>query len=122
MGNSPLNILFVDDDTALNRILERMLKESGFGVDLATDGPAALQRLSDNHYDVAILDNCLPSMSGIDVLRELRSKNTATKVIMITAVDEHELANEGKQLGANEVLAKPFEFETLLDTIQRLRK
>ncbi len=121
MENAPLSILFVDDDTSLNRILERMLKEHGFGVDLATDGPTAIQHLTDRHYDVAILDNCLPKMSGIEVLREVKAKNLPTKVIMITAVDEHELAYQGRQLGASEILAKPFEFEKLIDTIDRLR-
>ncbi len=120
MGN-PLNILLVDDDTSLNRILERMLEEHGFGVDLATDGPTAIQRLNSSTYDVAILDNCLPRMSGIEILRELKAKKLATKVIMITAVDEQELAHQGKALGASEILAKPFEFETLINTIHRVR-
>jgi DNA-binding response OmpR family regulator len=120
MVTDPLSILFVGDDTALNSILERMLKDHGYGVDLATDGPTAIKRLTDGHYDVAILDNCLPRMSGLDVLKEVRAKNLPTKIIMITAVDEQELAHQGKQLGAHAILAKPFEFEKLIDSIHRV--
>jgi DNA-binding response OmpR family regulator len=113
-------ILFVDDDTSLNQILEKILREDGFEVDVAVDGIAAMNLLKEHRYDVAILDNYLPLMNGIDVLKSIRQDNLADKVIMITAVDERSLARESKRLGANEILAKPFEFEKLISCIQRL--
>src|SRR5213593_4606908 len=101
-------ILFVDDDISLNRLSVKMLTERGYSVDTATDGLSALSKLKTHSYDVAILDNYLPKLNGIDLLKRLRDEGHPAKVIMITAVDERQLAEESRSLGAAEILAKPF--------------
>jgi len=113
-------ILFVDDDTSLNQLLEKALSERGYQVDIVADGLSALNMLEKRYYDVAVLDNYLPKMNGIEVLKHIREQKLTTKVIMITAVDEQQLAHESIKLGADAILAKPFEFEKLISSIERL--
>jgi DNA-binding response OmpR family regulator len=119
MPSNP-RILFVDDDTSLNRILLKILTDQGYHVDVAMDGLTALNKLQTNHYDAAIMDNNLPEMNAIDVLKKVHDKNVTRKVIMITAVDEQELSREGAQLGIRAVLAKPFDMDTVISTINRV--
>ena len=119
MPSNP-RILFVDDDTSLNRILLKILTDQGYHVDVAMDGLTALNKLQTNHYDAAIMDNNLPEMNAIDVLKKVHDKNVTRKVIMITAVDEHELSRESAQLGIRAVLAKPFDMDTVISTINQV--
>lgn len=113
-------LLFVDDDTALNQLLDKILTEQGYQVDVVTDGQDALQQMLLEHYDVTILDNYLPRMNGIEVLRTIKKQKPQSAVIMITAVNEHELALESMKLGASAVLAKPFDFEQLLSCVRKV--
>ncbi len=116
----PKHILVVDDDTSLNQLLEKFLSEEGYKVDVAIDGVNAQTLLQRNGYDVTVLDNYLPKMNGIDVLRYIKKENLSTKCIMITAVNEHVLAQEARSAGADAVLAKPFEVDRLMALIRRL--
>jgi DNA-binding response OmpR family regulator len=111
-------LLFVDDDTALNQLLDKILTEQGYQVDVVTDGQEALQQMLLEHYDVMILDNYLPRMNGIDVLRTVKKQKPQSNIIMITAVNENELAKESMRLGASAVLAKPFDFDQLLNCVR----
>jgi DNA-binding response OmpR family regulator len=113
-------ILFVDDDTSLNRILEKILHEEGYSVDVAGDGRTALEKLMKHDYDVAILDNNLPEMNAIDVLKEINHPRVTEKVIMITAVNDDDLAREGRKLGVREFLAKPFDMDKVISSIHRI--
>ncbi|MBA4312781.1 MAG: two-component system response regulator [Chlorobiaceae bacterium] len=113
-------ILFVDDDSSLKRILEKILQDEGYNVDVASDGNTAKEKLLLHDYDVAILDNNLPGMNAIDVLKEINHPDVTEKVIMITAVNEDELAREGKKLGVREFLAKPFDMDKVISSIQRI--
>jgi two-component system response regulator (stage 0 sporulation protein F) len=110
----PLDVLFIDDDTALSQLLQKVLTERGFRVDVATDGAAGLAMLRNKRYNVAILDNYLPGMNGIEILREIKKGNLTPRVVMITAVNEADLARESMELGAHAVLPKPFDFEELI--------
>ena len=115
-------ILFVDDDSSLNQILTRILTDQGYSVDIAVDGLSALEKLQKTNYDVAILDNNLPQMNAIDVLKKIQHRNIANKVIMITAVNEEELARESRKLGVQEVLSKPFDINQVISSIHKVCK
>ena len=117
---APLRILFVDDDPSLNQLSEKVLTERGYRVDVALDGLAALTKMKSQTYDVAILDNFLPKMNGIDLLRHMREEHYTTKVIMITAVNERQLTEESMKLGADKILPKPFDFENLISSINQV--
>ena len=117
---SDLRILFVDDDVSLNQLSEKVLTERGYNVDVASDGLSALEKLKSQTYDVAILDNFMPKLNGIDLLRAMREQRYTTKVIMITAVNERQLTEESLRLGADKILPKPFDFENLITSINQV--
>jgi DNA-binding response OmpR family regulator len=118
--NTPLRVLLVDDDISLNQLSEKLLSERGYQVDVALDGMAALDKLSSHSYDVAVLDNFMPRLTGIDLLRQMRELNYQTKVIMVTAVNESQLTDESLRLGADKILPKPFDFENLITSINQV--
>lgn len=116
MGSMP-KILFIDDDSSLNRILQKILQDEGYTVEVGGDGYTAREKLIQKDYDVAILDNNLPGMNAIDVLKEIDDVKVTEKVILITAVNDDELNREGKRIGVREFLAKPFDLDKVISTI-----
>src|SRR5258708_20349571 len=97
-----LRVLLVDDDISLNQLSEKLLSERGYHVDVAVDGMAALEKLSAHSYDVAVLDNFMPKLTGIDLLRQMRELNYSTKVIMITALNKRQLTDETLRLAPHQ--------------------
>jgi DNA-binding response OmpR family regulator len=110
------SILFVDDDRELVHMLTRYLSAQSFSVAAATDGTMALKRLTDESFDLVILDVMLPTMNGFDVLRRLRQALTLP-VIMLTARGEDADRIRGLELGADDYLAKPFNPKELVARI-----
>ncbi len=104
---APMNVLLVDDDRELCRMLEEYLGPEGFRLTIVHDGDAALYTLSRHHFDLIVLDVMLPRMGGLDVLRLLRQKIT-TPVLMLTARGEEIDRVVGLELGADDYLPKPF--------------
>jgi DNA-binding response OmpR family regulator len=108
-----MRILVVEDDALIGRALVRSLKRIGATVDIVrngVDGLAALQRES---YSAALLDLGLPQKSGLQLLKELRASNNATPVLIVTARDDVETRVAGLDLGADDFIVKPFDFEEL---------
>jgi two-component system response regulator CpxR len=110
------SILFVDDDRELVRMLTRYLSAESFSVASAVDGTMALKRLTDESFDLVILDVMLPSVSGLDVLRKLR-QTLSVPVIMLTAMGEDVDRILGLELGADDYLSKPFNPKELVARI-----
>ena len=109
-----MNILVVEDDPRIARLLERGLGENGYQFSLASDGEAGLRMLLDGAYDVALLDILLPGMDGLAVLEHLRSKRCRTPIMILTAVDDVPKIVHAFDLGADDYLVKPFVLEILL--------
>ena len=80
-------VLLVDDDRALRDAVGRALRLEGFEVTLATDGPDALKLALKSTPDIVVLDVAMPSMSGVEVCRRMRSRGARTSVLMLTAKD-----------------------------------
>jgi DNA-binding response OmpR family regulator len=95
------------------------LKREGFDVRAVGDGPDALQEVEDFQPDLVVLDIMLPSMSGLEVCRQLRAKS-AIPVIMLTARGEEIDRVLGLEVGADDYLAKPFSFRELLARIRSI--
>ena len=109
-------ILIVDDYKTLLRIIRNLLKQLGFNnVDEATDGAAALQKLRDKQYDLVISDWNMEPMSGLQLLKEVRSDNKlkALPFVMITAESKSENVVAAKQAGVTNYIVKPFNAATL---------
>ena len=116
-----MNILIVDDYTTMLRIIKNLLKQLGFNnVDEATDGTMALEKIKAKDYGLVISDWNMEPMTGIELLRHVRSSNDNYKnvpFIMITAESKTENVVAAKKAGVNNYIVKPFNAETLKQKI-----
>lgn len=114
------SILIVEDDRSVAEMLRRNFAYEGFHIDVASDGPSALNRLRDRTFDLVILDVMLPGLDGFEVLRRLRTSGDATLVLMLTARDAIDDRVAGLEGGADDYLVKPFAFKELLARVHVL--
>lgn len=113
-------VLVVDDDRSVAEMLRRNLAYEGFAVDVALDGPTAVEQARDRLPDLIVLDRMLPGLDGLEVLRRLRAAGDATPVLMLTARDAVDDRVAGLEGGADDYLVKPFAFRELLARIHAL--
>jgi two-component system KDP operon response regulator KdpE len=106
LENRPL-VLVADDQPEITKLVSLSLQNEGFRVLTASDGPTALEHLSDSNPDVLLLDIMMPGMSGIEVLREVREHHPVP-VIMLTARSSTAQVSEVLNLGADDYVVKPF--------------
>jgi two-component system, OmpR family, response regulator len=109
-----MRILLVEDDTMIGEALCVALRDAAYAVDWVQDGETALRVLSDSEHQAVLLDLGLPGQDGIEVLKKLRTNNGNTPVIIITARDALDDRVKGLDLGADDYLTKPFDFDELL--------
>ena len=108
-----MKILLVEDEIDLNNIVTKYLKKNGYSVDSVFDGEEALDYLEYGEYDLIILDVMMPKLNGFEVIKELRNKGNHTSVLMLTARDSADDKVKGLDLGADDYLVKPFDFNEL---------
>ncbi|MEZ5532126.1 MAG: response regulator transcription factor [Steroidobacteraceae bacterium] len=108
-----MRILVVEDNPDLGDAIQRRLRRDGYAVDLLANGKAADEVLRYQTYDVVILDIGLPLMDGFAVLRAMRQRNDRTPVLMLTARSGIEDRVTALDVGADDYLAKPFDFREL---------
>ena len=114
-------ILVVDDSLYMQSIIKDTLEEAGFEVvGLAANGENAVDLALETQPDLITLDNILPDMLGLDVIKVLKEEDVEAKILMISAVGQQSVINTGLSLGANGYLVKPFTGEQLLDKIQQI--
>lgn len=113
-----MRILLAEDDKDLNKALTWQLKGQGYSVDSCFDGDEALYYGEQNIYDVILLDRMLPYQEGTEVLTGLRKQSVNVPIILITALGTLHDKIEGLDLGADDYLVKPFEFEELMARIR----
>jgi len=113
-------VLIVDDDEELVETVEQWLKLQHHTTDRCLSGTDATQYLLEFEYDVVILDWNLPGKSGIDVLKEFRSRGGMTPLLMLTGRDAVKERTEGLDAGADDYLTKPFHPEELVARVRAL--
>jgi len=113
-------ILIVEDEARIADFLVRGLREEGYNVEHAADGPSGAAALHNGVWDLVILDWWLPGEDGIQVLRRFRQRNRTTPVLFLTARDAVPHRVEGLDAGADDYLTKPFAFEELLARVRAL--
>ena len=110
----------IEDDRELCSAVSFRLEQEGFSVTLCHDGEEGLYYMQETPYDLVILDRMLPHMNGIEVLKEARSRQIKTPVIILTALGELNDRLTGLNCGADDYMVKPFAFEELLARIRCL--
>lgn len=117
-----MRILLAEDDKRLSKMLEFLLKKENYIVDCVYDGQEALDYANLSDYDIVILDWMMPIKDGIEVCRTLRQTNKQIAILMLTARDTLDDRIEGLDSGADDYLAKPFEFPELLARLRALSR
>ena len=113
-----MKILLTEDEVDLNNVVTRYLKKNGYSVDSVLDGEEALDYLEYSEYDLVILDIMMPKVDGFEVIKKLRNKGNHTSVLMLTARDSAEDKVKGLDLGADDYIVKPFDFNELMARIR----
>ena len=108
-----MRIAIVEDNRALASALADSFQADGHGVDVLSDGPAALAHLMEEAIDAALIDINLPGMSGVEVLRTLRANGRSLPVLLLTARDDTADKIAGLDAGADDYLTKPFDLGEL---------
>ena len=115
-----MKILIVEDEPKTGEYLRQGLSEAGFVADLAQNGSDGLHLALQGEYDLVILDVMLPGLDGWQVLQSLRNRGLQMPVLFLTARDQVEDRVKGLELGADDYLTKPFEFQELVLRIRAL--
>lgn len=115
-----MRILVVEDQKDLNEIIVRKLTNEHYSVDACYAGDEALDFLSCAEYDGVILDIMLPGLTGLGVLKEMRSAGNKTPVLLLTALGSVEDRVAGLDAGADDYLVKPFDFDELLARVRAI--
>lgn len=117
-----MRVLIAEDDSILADGLVRSLRHSGYAVDAVKSGVEADSALSTAEFDLLILDLGLPRMSGLEVLKRLRGRDSHVPVLILTALDGVQDRVRGLDLGADDYLAKPFDLDELEARIRALHR
>jgi two-component system, OmpR family, copper resistance phosphate regulon response regulator CusR len=115
-----LKLLVIEDEANLVAMIQRALAQEGYQVSVAFDGSSGLQLATAYEFDLIILDIMLPRMNGLEVCRAIRKHNGQVPILMLTALSTPENVVTGLDSGADDYLAKPFNFEVLQARIRTL--
>ena len=117
-----MQVLVIEDDAAVGRMVERGLAEAGHTVTLVSRGLDGLDRAQTDPYDVIVLDVMLPELDGLTVCRLLRQRRVRTPILMLTARDTVADRVRGLDVGADDYLVKPFALPELLARVRALNR
>ena len=106
-----MHILIIEDEEQLCRSMAEGLRMDGYETDTCFDGEEGLELCMTENYDLILLDLNLPGIDGLEILRQFRTFNTNTPVLILSARVQIQDKVEGLDLGANDYLTKPFHFE-----------
>jgi DNA-binding response OmpR family regulator len=117
-----VNILLVEDDARVADFISRGMRSENWQISIAKDGETAMSMFETMRFDVIVLDRMLPGIDGFEVCRRIRARQDVTPILMLSALGEVEDRVSGLQLGADDYLAKPFDFDELLVRVQALAR
>ncbi len=115
-----MNVLIVEDDRSLARLLQQAVSEAGYVTQVEHNGSTALELAQSLTFDLILLDVMLPGLDGLEVCRRLRAARVASLVLMITARDAVDNKVEGLDSGADDYIVKPIAIRELLARIRAL--
>jgi DNA-binding response OmpR family regulator len=117
-----MDLLLVEDDIDLQKVLAQYLELSGFHVNTANHGKHGLQIFKDRHIDLCILDVMMPVMDGFALAAEIRKLDPDMPVVFLTAKNQKEDRLKGLKIGADDYITKPFEAEELVLRLHNILK
>jgi DNA-binding response OmpR family regulator len=117
-----MQVLLVEDEPSVASMLNKGLGEEGYQVTVAPDGKLGLQLATDNPYSIIILDVMLPGINGLELCRQLRSRNILTPILMLTALATTDNVVTGLDAGADDYITKPFKFKELSARLRSLAR
>ncbi len=115
------SILFVDDDPNMRRMVELFLKNQDVLLECAGNGRAALKYTETQNFDLIFTDVQMPEMDGLSLLSELKKRNVSTPVVIVSAFGQESASRQAFDLGAGDVINKPFDRNTILKIISKHR-
>ncbi|MBP6684133.1 MAG: response regulator transcription factor [Leucobacter sp.] len=115
-----MRVLIVEDEPFLAEAIRDGLRLGAIAADIAGDGDQALELLSVNDYDIAVLDRDIPGPSGDEVAASIVASGTGMPILMLTAADRLDDKASGFELGADDYLTKPFELQELILRLRAL--
>jgi two-component system response regulator VanR len=118
--NPNMRVLIVEDELYLAEAIRTGLRLQAIAADIAGDGDTALELLSTNVYDIAVLDRDIPGPSGDEIARRIVASGSGMPILMLTAADRLDDMASGFELGADDYLTKPFEFRELVLRLRAL--
>lgn len=117
-----MKILLVEDEDRLASFIRKGISAEGYEVEVAYDGLMGLSLFRKNNYDIILLDVNLPHINGFELCQLIRADNESVPVLMLTALDSLADKADGFNAGADDYLAKPFEFQELLLRLRALTR
>ncbi|MCK9272702.1 response regulator transcription factor [Candidatus Gracilibacteria bacterium] len=117
-----MKVLIIEDNRALAKNMGEYFSLKGIKSEIAFDGIIGTQKILDNHFDVIILDINLPGKDGLTLCKETRDKGINTPILMLTSRNTTKDIVVGLNLGADDYLGKPFDFEELISRIEALNR
>ena len=115
-----MKILLAEDEIDLNNIVTKYLKKNRYSVESVFNGEEALDYLEYDEYDLIILDIMMPKINGFEVIKKLRGKGNHTPILLLTARNSSEDKVKGLDLGADDYIVKPFDFNELTARIRTI--
>ena len=113
-----MHILIVEDETGIIQLLQQGLEEEGYTITTAFDGLKGFELSQKENFDLILLDWMLLKMTGIELCKAIRLKNSKTPILFLTAKDTVQETIEGLKAGANDYIKKPFNFDELVERIK----
>jgi len=113
-------ILLLEDDTLLGETLEELLQQEGYEVSLVTSGNEAIDESYENNFDLYVFDINVPDISGLELLESLRDADDKTPTIFISALVDLNSISKAFEIGADDYIKKPFDFDELLVRIHAI--
>lgn len=115
-----MRILVVDDEKKIALGIKKALESQKYAVDVCHDGIEALNMAEAIEYDLIILDRMLPGMDGVSIIKNLRSQNIYTPILLLTALSTVKDKTDGLDAGADDYLPKPFALDELLARVRAI--
>lgn len=113
-------VLIIDDEPDIRSIMKRILEKQNIQADQAENGITGLELLGQNHYQAVLCDIMMPELNGLDCLAQAQARGILTPFIFVTGYSDEELMLQAIRLGAIDFISKPFNNNSLLETVFRV--